>query len=163
MYVNASHMGSLDKGKHFFQWGNSIERQIVNDHFHEWIYNDSAGYSLPYNPGQLSLQDAANNNADFRLTRFRDIFRIIFDSQDSTGFILQAGVRYNYNTLNKEFLVSPRIGFSFKPGNWKRDIIFRGSVGIYDQPPFYREMRRYDGSDQLRFKSAKKFSNNRQC
>ena len=154
---NASHIGTLDKGKHFLQWGNSIERQIVNDHLHEWIYNDSAGYSLPYNPNQLSLQYAASNNADFSLTRFQGYVQDNIRFNDSSGFILQAGVRYNYNTLNKEFLVSPRVGFSFKPNYWKKDIVFRGSVGIYDQPPFYREMRRYDGTINYNLKAQKSF------
>lgn len=154
---NASHIGTLDKGKHFFQWGNSIERQIVNDHFHEWIYNDSAGYSLPYNPNQLSLQYAASNNADFTLTRFQGYVQDNIRFMDSSGFILQAGARYNYNTLNKEFLVSPRIGFSFKPNTWKKDIVIRGSVGIYDQPPFYREMRRYNGTINYNLKAQKSF------
>jgi hypothetical protein len=154
---NASHIGTLDKGKHFLQWGNSIERQIVNDHLHEWIYNDSAGYSLPYNPNQLLLQYAASNNADFSLTRFQGYVQDNIRFNDSSGFILQAGVRYNYNTLNKEFLVSPRVGFSFKPDNWKNDIVFRGSVGIYDQPPFYREMRGYDGTINYNLKAQKSF------
>lgn len=43
-------------------------------------------------------------------------------------------------------IVSPRVGMSFTPQNWKRDIIFRASAGRYSQPPFYREMRRYDGT-----------------
>ena len=154
---NASHIGTLDKGKHFLQWGNSVERQIVNDHLHEWTYNDSAGYSLPYNPNQLLLQYAASNNADFSLTRFQGYVQDNIRFNDSSGFILQAGVRYNYNTLNKEFLVSPRVGFSFKPNYWKKDIVFRGSAGIYDQPPFYREMRRYDGTINYNLKAQKSF------
>ena len=58
---------------------------------------------------------------------------------------LQAGLRFNYNDLNNELLLSPRVSGSWKP-NWKRDIIFKAAAGAYHQPPFYREMRRYDGS-----------------
>jgi hypothetical protein len=54
-------------------------------------------------------------------------------------------VRYNYNSLNKQSLVSPRVGASWKP-RWERDFVFRVAAGIYDQPPFYRELRRYDGT-----------------
>ena len=60
-------------------------------------------------------------------------------------FTLQAGVRFNYNSLNKEFIVSPRAQLSYKP-DWKRDMVFKAAAGIYDQPPFYRELRRYDGT-----------------
>ena len=70
------------------------------------------------------------------------------------SFTLQAGVRYNYNSLNKEFLISPRIGASWKP-NWKKDIVFRAAAGAYDQPPFYRELRRYDGTVNTNLKAQK--------
>jgi hypothetical protein len=61
----------------------------------------------------------------------------------SKNISLQAGVRYNYNSLNKEFLISPRAQLSFKP-NWKKDIVFNIAAGSYNQPPFYRELRNYD-------------------
>ena len=38
---------------------------------------------------------------------------------------------------------------------WKKDIIFRASAGIYDQPPFYRELRRYDGTINTNLKAQK--------
>ncbi len=154
---SGSHKGSLDKGKHFLQWGNTIERQIVNDHLHEWVYNDSAGYSLPYNSNRLSLQSYTGSNANFDVTRFHGYIQDNIRFNDSSGFILQGGLRYNYNTLNKEFLLSPRIGFSFKPYNWKKDIVIRGAAGVYDQPPFYREMRRYNGSINYNLKSQKSY------
>ncbi len=74
------------------------------------------------------------------------MFRIIFVVNESKGFTVQGGFRYNYNNLNNELLISPRAGFSWKPANWKNDFVFRGAVGAYHQPPFYRELRRYDGS-----------------
>ena len=57
----------------------------------------------------------------------------------------RGGLRANYNDLNNELLISPRISASWKPG-WKRDVVFRAAAGNYDQPPFYREMRRYNGT-----------------
>jgi hypothetical protein len=58
---------------------------------------------------------------------------------------LQTGLRFNYNDLNRELLIAPRVTASWKPG-WKKDVVFKMAVGAYHQPPFYREMRRYDGS-----------------
>ena len=74
-------------------------------------------------------------------------YRIIFywEKIPVTHATLTAGVRFNYNSLNKEFLISPRIGASWKP-NWKKDIVFRIAAGAYHQPPFYRELRRYNGT-----------------
>jgi hypothetical protein len=72
----------------------------------------------------------------------------------SNSFTLQAGLRYNYNSLIKEFLLSPRVGASWKPKGGK-DIIFRVAAGAYHQPPFYRELRRYDGTVNKDLKSQK--------
>ncbi|AXY78172.1 TonB-dependent receptor [Paraflavitalea soli] len=152
---NFSHKGTLDKGRHYIQWGQSIERQTINDKLHEWEYQDSAGYNLPYNPDRFELSKSLQSKADLDITRLTGYIQdnIIFN--DSTGFTLQAGVRYNYNTLNKEFLLSPRAGFSWKPAHWKRDMIFRGAAGVYNQPPFYRELRRYDGTVNEALKAQK--------
>jgi hypothetical protein len=152
---NASHKGSLDKGKHFVQWGASIEQQVVNDKLNEWKYNDSAGYSLPYNPSNLQLFSVYKSKADFNLTRFTGYVQDNIQFKDSKNLILQIGVRYNYNTLNKELLISPRTNISFKPSGWKKDVLFKASLGIYNQPPFYREMRRPDGSLNTDLKAQK--------
>ncbi len=143
---NAGHKGYLDKGKHYIQWGANAERQLVKDKLNEWEYQDSAGYSLPYQPGALSLFKVLKSNADIELTRLTGFIQDNIVFGDSSGFTLQAGVRYNYNTLNNQLLVSPRAGFSWTPPHWKKDIVFRAAAGFYDQPPFYRELRRYDGT-----------------
>jgi hypothetical protein len=152
---NASHKGMLDKGRHYLQWGQSVERQTINDKLHEWEYQDSAGYSLPYTPGALTLNKVLNSKADLTINRLSGYFQDNIILHDSMGVVLQAGVRYNYNDLNNELLISPRVGFSWKPAHWKRDIIFRGAVGIYNQPPFYRELRRYDGTVNKDLKAQK--------
>jgi hypothetical protein len=46
--------------------------------------------------------------------------------------------------FNKQTVVSPRLTVSYKP-YWKPDILFKASWGYYYQPPFYREMRGFDG------------------
>lgn len=152
---NASLKGSVDKGKHFIQFGNSIERQIVVDKLNEWEYNDSAGYSLPYSPNRLRLNKVLKNKADLTIDRFSGFVQDNIQFRDSAAVTLQIGLRYNYNTLNNEFLLSPRAGFSFKPRNWQKDIVFRGSAGVYNQPPFYRELRRYDGTVNTQLKAQK--------
>ena len=152
---NLTHKGYLDKGKHYIQWGASIERQRINDKLNEWQYQDSAGYSLPYNASQLALFHVLRSKADLETTRLSGYAQDNIAFNDSTGFTLQAGLRYNYNTLNKELLLSPRINFSWTPQRWKKDIIFKGAAGIYDQPPFYREIRRYDGTLNTGIKAQK--------
>ena len=152
---NASHKGSLDKGIHFFQWGQTIERQSITDKLNEWEYQDSAGYNLPYNPDNLQLDRVIKSSADLDITRLSGYIQDNIVFTDSSDITIQAGLRYNYNTLNKEFLLSPRAGVSWKPSYWKRDIIFRAAIGAYHQPPFYRELRRYDGSLNTELKAQK--------
>lgn len=152
---NASLRGSLDKGKHFIQFGNSIERQKISDKLNEWEYNDSAGYSLLYSANQLQLNKVLKNKADLTIDRFSGFVQDNIQFRDSSAITLQIGLRYNYNTLNKEFLLSPRAGVSFKPNTWKKDVIFRASAGTYNQPPFYRELRRYNGTINENLKAQK--------
>lgn len=144
--LNAAHKGILDKGRHYIQWGQNIERQTINDKLNEWEFQDSAGYSLPYNPTQLVLNKVLKSSADIDIIRLSGYVQDNFRFKDSSGLVLQAGLRYNYNNLNNELLLSPRIGLSWKPATWGSDIVFRGALGAYHQPPFYRELRRYDGS-----------------
>ena len=152
---NLSHKGIYDRGNHYLQWGIGVDRQQITDQLREFEYQDSAGYSLPYQPGELSLFNRLRSSADFSVNRFSGYFQDNINVGDSSGLSIQAGVRFNYNDLNEELLISPRAGISWKPISWKRDIIFRGSAGIYHQPPFYREMRRYDGSINYSLKAQK--------
>ena len=154
---NAALKGSIDKGKHYIQFGNSIEQTNINDKLREWEYQDSAGYSLPYNPANLNLFKILNSTADLSIQKFsgyvQDNIRLGKTKKDMT---LQAGIRYNYNSLNKEFLVSPRMQFSYKP-QWKKDVILKFAAGVYDQPPFYRELRKYDGTLNTNVKAQKSY------
>ena len=152
---NAALKGSLEKGKHFIQFGNSIEQTNIDDKLYEWEYQDSAGYSLPINTGKLN--SFLNTRADLSINKYsgyiQDNLSFKNDKRDIT---LQYGVRYNYNSLNKEFLISPRAQVSIKP-NWKKDVVLKLAAGIYDQPPFYRELRRYDGTLNTNLKSQKSY------
>lgn len=153
--LTASHKGTFDKGKHFFQWGINIERATISDKLKQWEYQDSAGYSLPYHTSGLALYNSQEGKADLGITRFsgyiQDNIHLFAANSDIT---IQPGIRYNYNNLNNEWLISPRIQASLKPA-WKRDFVFRLATGIYDQPPFYRELRNYDGTLNTEIKAQK--------
>jgi hypothetical protein len=154
---NASLKGSYNMGKHALQFGNSIEQTSIKDKLKEWEYQDSAGYSLPYNPAQLNLFTRLNSNANLSIQKYsgyiQDNIRLGKNNNDIT---LQAGVRYNYNSLNKEFLISPRVQVSIKP-NWKKDVVLKLAAGAYHQPPFYRELRKYDGTLNTGVKAQKSY------
>ena len=143
---NATHKGYLTLNQHYLQWGVSAERQIVRSHLNEWQYQDSAGYSLPNNPGVPSITGVIHATDNPGITRLTGFIQDNLLLQKNGDFTLQGGVRYNYNTLNKELLISPRVGASWRPRNAKKDIVYKASLGIYDQPPFFREMLRPDGT-----------------
>ena len=90
----------------------------------------------PYNPPNLTLFKSFNSMADLSVQKYsgypQDNIRLGNSRQDIT---LQAGLQYNYNSLNKEFPAEPRLQFSIKP-NWKRDVVFKLAAGAYQQPPF---------------------------
>lgn len=150
-----SHKGSWHKNKHHFLWGVGYNRSDIRDKLHEWEYQDSAGYSLPYNPDLLMMNRYSSTRVHLEVNRFSGYVQDNLAFRDTARSItLQAGLRYNYNDLNKELLLSPRVGASWKP-SWKKDVVFRAAAGAYHQPPFYRELRRYDGSLNTEVKAQK--------
>lgn len=150
-----AHKGTYDMGKHAVQWGLNYDRTAITDKLNEWEFQDSAGYSLPYQPDLLRLSRVVKSSADLGIDKFSGYLQDNILLGDSVhAATLTAGVRFNYNSLNQEFLVSPRVGASWKPRG-KHDIIFRAAAGIYDQPPFYRELRKYDGTLNTALKAQK--------
>ncbi len=153
---NFSHKGYYEAGKHNWQWGLSVERTNISDRLNEWELQDSAGYSLPFNPNQLQLNNVLKSTASLGINKFSGFVQdnILLGKDSMHSATLTVGARFNYNSLNKEFFASPRVGASWKPRG-KKDIIFRLAAGSYNQPPFYRELRRPDGTINTDLKSQK--------
>ncbi|HMG81518.1 MAG TPA: TonB-dependent receptor plug domain-containing protein, partial [Ferruginibacter sp.] len=139
---NISHKGSYDVGIHLIQWGLTFEQRNINDKLYEFNFQDSAGYSIPQNGNVLAgyINSPANLSIQSYSGFLQDNINLTHAKKD---MILQAGARYNYNSLNHQFLVSPRMQLSLKT---KKNIIYKLAAGIYDQPPFYRELREPDGT-----------------
>ncbi len=152
---NISHKGNYLAGKHQLQWGAGINRTRIDDVLNEWELQDSSGYSLPYNPAQLQLNRVIKSNASLDILKFNGYVQDnMAITRNGNAYTMQGGIRFNYNELNKELLISPRLSASVKP-NWKNDLVFRIAAGAYHQPPFYRELRRYDGSLNTRLKAQR--------
>ena len=152
---NLSHKGQYNKSNHIIQWGLGYNKTNINDKLNEWEYLDSAGYSLPYNPAVLQMSKVIKSTAILDINKFSGYIQdnIVFN-KGQADITLQSGVRFNYNDLNGEFLLSPRVGASWKPA-WKKDIVFRTALGAYYQPPFYRELRRYNGTVNTNLKAQR--------
>jgi hypothetical protein len=152
-----AHKGYLNKENQFLQWGVAAELQTIQDQLHEWVYEDSVGYSLPVQPGELNLSYVVNGNNNLNIGRFTGFFQDNISFKKNPAFTLQAGARLNYNTFTRQLLFSPRLGISWKPAGSKRDIVYKAAIGIYDQPPFYRELRAPDGTINPAVKAQQSF------
>lgn len=152
--------------KNQLEWGLKYNYEDIRDRLVEWEVVDSAGFSLPapelgyindqpYNPYQGPLAAYQNVRAknSTKINRFSSF--INWNHEGKIGvhkYFINAGVRgqqwrvSNYaNKGDSKMVFSPRLQFIFKP-TWKRDMVFRFSTGMYYQPPFYRELRDFEGN-----------------
>ena len=155
--TNEEHKGSY-KGKHnLVQWGLKAQQEWINDKLNEWTMIDSAGYSLPHvldsagysnasaQPDQaLALNQSLNSKISLATNRYSGFVQNTCSFNDSSRFSLTTGVRFNYWDFNKQTVISPRGALFYHP-HWKRSMVFRASVGVYYQPPFYKELRDFEG------------------
>ena len=153
---DVGHRGSYDAGKHFIQWGLGGSITSITDKLNEWERRDSAGFTQPFDPNQLDLTRVYTSSANFNYIRYTAYLQDNFRFNDSLDLTGSVGVRFNYSTLNGELLISPRANLAYKP-KWENDIIFKIAGGLYQQPPFYREMRDLDGNVNQALKAQKSF------
>ncbi|MBU1009011.1 MAG: TonB-dependent receptor [Bacteroidetes bacterium] len=154
---NLEHKGTRVKGASVLKWGARYQLQLIDDRIHEWEMIDSAGYSLPVVPEVPGSSDPSR--PDFTISQVVKAHNTLNISnfnafvQDSWTFynskegeyVLTAGLRANYWGYGNELLFSPRASLAYKP-NWKKKMVFRLATGVYNQAPFYRELRMFDGS-----------------
>lgn len=126
-------------------WGLQYRNEVFKNRVNEWEMIDSAGYSIPYTGSNIQL--AYTKNAQHNLANHRIL--AYFHNQSSWALgqgqlLLDAGLRASYFSFNEDFTLSPRLLLSYLPTQGHRR--YRLSGGYYHQPPFFKEMRRPDGS-----------------
>ncbi|MBA3648818.1 MAG: TonB-dependent receptor [Chitinophagales bacterium] len=137
--VKLEHKGFYTSANHYVQWGLGINREENSYNLSEWSHIDSAGYSLPYSTSSVFLQNVIRNTFNITSFRYSGYLQDAWTLNAEKDFILNAGARFTYWDFNRQFLISPRAQVSYQP-RWKHDLVFRASVGVYDQPPFLREL-----------------------
>ncbi|GGD29685.1 TonB-dependent receptor [Flavobacterium orientale] len=170
------------KGFHKFdeatlEWGTKFTREDIRDRLVEWEVIESLGYNInpeniipvndqPYNPYTGPLVPFQN----IRATNFTTIDRLSGFVQWSKKSLwgsheiwYNAGVRMHHWQIsgqeiesNSGTVFSPRAQFAVKP-NWDKDMVFRFATGLYHQPPFYRELRDFNGEVQSNVKAQQSF------
>ncbi len=155
--VSLAHQGGAELQRsatpnHFLRWGAKVQYELITDQLLEWERLDSAGYSLPYDTTQVRLWQVVRTDVPNQL-HTRRLSAYLQNSwlwrQDSVREVrLTAGLRGGMwaNGFAKHGYLTPRVQLHYKPLNTASDISFRLATGLYFQPPFYRELRRPNGS-----------------
>lgn len=138
------HRGSYIHKKQVWLWGADLQSIAIQDQLLEWERRDSAGFTQPYNPAQLTMMKSYRSHANLSYEKVQGFIQNNFKWNDSLDLTFSVGVRFNYDFLNKELVVSPRMQVAYKP-KWQRDVVMRAALGWYAQPPLYREMRNLEG------------------
>lgn len=154
---NIDHKGAYKNDFYTLKWGARYQHQHFDDFINEWEMIDSAGFSLPHPADSIGNPNPPHPAFDIRhVSRSHNILNInnidgfihnewSFNSKNDDIVTLSLGLRANYWGYNNEVNISPRAGLAYKPG-WNSDMLFRLSGGVYVQPPFYRELRKFDGT-----------------
>ena len=142
---------------HFVQWSAKWQHETITDKINEWERLDSALYSLPYDSNFLFVRRVLKTRNNLQSDRLSAFFQDTWTWRKDgvREFQVTAGLRGQYWTLNKDWFVTPRVQFLYKPLNIKRDISWRLASGLYYQPAFYREMRRPDGTVNTNLEAQK--------
>ncbi len=155
---NLDHKGAYKYNDNTLKWGLRYQHQLFDDIINEWDMVDSAGYTQPHivdsilnpsNPMQtpLELKNVAKGHNELQINNLDGYLQNSWQFENEKGdiWVLTAGLRANYWGYNGKVNVSPRAGIALQP-NKHPDMTFRLSGGVYVQPPFYRELRMFDGS-----------------
>ena len=156
--TNVEHKGGIElqndpddievTSSHFLQWSVKFQNEQIDDRINEWERLDSAGYSLSYDTNRVQLFNVLKTQNQLNSNRISAFFQNTFSfrNESKSELKISAGVRAQYWDLNNELIISPRAQILYKPLKGKTDISYRLAGGLYFQPPFYRELRRFDGT-----------------
>lgn len=161
-YLNANvysleHKGAFNSARHLVNWGIKVSGEVIKDQMNEWILRDSTGYSLPntefdpsvpYDPNAiLNLNLFSSTITKYNMNSFRwsGFVQDTYQIPISKGSLyVTAGIRSQYWTYSGEFLLSPRGTLRYYP-DWNTNFVFHLSGGVYDQAPFYKELKDRNG------------------
>ncbi|MFT2007618.1 TonB-dependent receptor [Pontibacter sp. 13R65] len=124
--------------------GVKVGQERIEDRLSEYGFTDSADFVSP----AYYLQTDLNLNTHRYNAYVQHTYEI--DSLKTITY----GVRASYWELNREFTFTPRVQYSFITRN-DPNLSFKAAVGLYYQPPFYRELRNYEGTLNANLKAQR--------
>ena len=128
--------------KNRFDFGLRYTYENIDDRLAEYNFTDSAGF----------VQVAYRNFQDNRLQSSRLAWygqhQIVIDTQQTLTY----GLRATFWSVNQEFVFSPTLQYAYKKS---KNSIWKAALGLYQQPPFYRELRDFEGNLNRNLKAQK--------
>jgi hypothetical protein len=121
-------------GESTIEFGFGYNRQQIEDQLQEYSFTDSTSYVT-----EIDAVQATNNITSDQYTGYLQVSAPILRNTVST-----LGVRFNYWSLNEQLLTSPRWQIAIRPKG-SRKLTLTGAIGVYQQPPFFRELRDFSG------------------
>lgn len=169
--MTADHKGSYKPLNRNIEisWGIGFRRDIIEDKFNEWRYNDSSEYNI--NPRNLSydsifLSEYINSKINLVNNRIQSFAQMSWTIDPANAQQITFGLRSHFSSLNNQNVISPRLQYSIEPNRkynqkvlydslQKKDYVLRAATGYYYQPPFYREMRDFEGNINTALKAQR--------
>jgi hypothetical protein len=162
-----------EKERHLLHWGMDASTELIEDQLNEWTMIDSAGYaasrpndSIGYtnpdlqNQQLIAFQDRIKAFNSVRSQRYSAYIQDSWRHEwgDGDAFSITAGMRGNHWSFSNQTVAGPRMNLSYTP-TWlgtrkngddrdtvRKDMVITAAWGYYYQPPFYREMRNFQGA-----------------
>ena len=168
---NIEHKGNYKKNDNNLEWSLKFTKEDIKDRIVEWEVIDSTGFSIdppffeslgdqPYtaNEGPIVPYQNIRKTNNTKTNRIQSYVQWSKNSNiGRTEIYSNAGVRlhgWSIDNQKMNFVFSPRFQIGIKP-DWEKDMIFKLSGGVYHQPPFYRELRDYNGEINYDVKAQK--------
>ncbi|MEO0900192.1 MAG: TonB-dependent receptor plug domain-containing protein [Bacteroidota bacterium] len=135
--------------QHRLFFGAKVQYQDIVDRLKEYTLTDSANYVVNLQ-GQFDVQEYVKVSNRLQGFQYKTYLQHQWDISDR--LLWTWGARASYYTINQQWLFSPRAELLFKAlqdEDGETRLRLRLAGGIYQQLPFYREFRRFDGSLNL--------------
>lgn len=128
--------------KNRFDIGLRYTYENIDDRLAEYNFTDSAGFV------RVAYRNFRNNSLQSSRLAWYGQHQIVIDTQQTLTY----GLRATFWSVNQEFLLSPTLQYAYKKSE---NSIWKAALGLYQQPPFYRELRDFEGNLNRNLKAQK--------
>lgn len=146
-----------NESHHWLKFGLGYKNEIIGDKLKEWRRIDSLGFTLPEDTNAVYIPDYIRTRVNLSSHRLSAYVQNTWEHKSAKHlFRMTAGLRAAYWTLNQELLISPRLQLYYTPRKYQnsqadttkktKDLTFKLAAGLYQQAPFYRELRDLQGN-----------------